>query len=300
VIGHSHGGNVLLGAMSDSIAERLCGVVCLSTPFLSVQRRPSRLLFNSIIVAFYFLSLSLALVVLCVIENALGVSLRINNYIMIPIFFYIDDVGKRLRRFCQAYIDGLEPLIRVPGSITSCRLLIVRSAADEATAALLSAQFARWLLQMFSKTFLEKIPDKLNLRLKQLFSPMSKFKIITLVVLSIYGSALAALFLDAQRLQVLGIGILVTFVGTPVILSLLFLLLSLCCAFCGLILMLPIGFDAMLASLLLEISAETTPSGIWTIYQANVSLSGPRLRHSSPQDEDICLKFIAEWMAQST
>ncbi len=62
IIAHSHGGNVALSALHDGyILDRVSGMVCLSTPFLSAQPRPhGRDLLLAILVTGYCLLFGLA------------------------------------------------------------------------------------------------------------------------------------------------------------------------------------------------------------------------------------------------
>jgi hypothetical protein len=64
LLGHSHGGNVILSALTERIAGRVTGVACLSTPFLHVVPRDyseAALAFTLAVPAGFFLLMGLVL-----------------------------------------------------------------------------------------------------------------------------------------------------------------------------------------------------------------------------------------------
>ena len=140
VIGHSHGGNVVLKALEDStISEHVEAVVCMSTPF--IVARPREFGDHSKFI------LGMAKVMWCLVAGALvawpvfavdgqheagwrGIATLLLALVGgLASWYAMSKVGAAWKR--RAYEWATTVTVRAPGSPT--RLLIVRPAADEAT-----------------------------------------------------------------------------------------------------------------------------------------------------------------------
>jgi alpha-beta hydrolase superfamily lysophospholipase len=140
VIAHSHAGNIVMYALRDAaLAGRLHGVVCLSTPFLHVRRRHLGAITNAAIVAAVVVTSWILVVTglewLTVEEDAAILSGLIAAAL----------IGYGLATGSRRESERLLRLLALPDTLaTPC--LIIRASGDEAGAALGMVRFLSWLV----------------------------------------------------------------------------------------------------------------------------------------------------------
>lgn len=141
IIAHSHGGNIAYYALQQDplLIEQISGIVSLSTPFLYVQpRSTSRIATFNLLAQLLLIQLIPALIGLLY----LNLSPLSNALLLISCLFpllIIRWVGTSFRKRCFDLTDRLKLPTLQPQ-------LIVRAAADEASAALGSCQVGIWLI----------------------------------------------------------------------------------------------------------------------------------------------------------
>jgi hypothetical protein len=157
VIGHSHAGNVILQAISDPATFKLVtGIVCLSTPFIHV--RPRR--WSAVASSFWklvFIPLIFTLLILPAYATDEGLKL-LQRSMLAPL-----PAAFRLLFGISAFIGLLQAVIALPDRLsrlqkefrdavdcpcylTHDQLLIVRTAADEASGFLEGLYVVTWLI----------------------------------------------------------------------------------------------------------------------------------------------------------
>lgn len=155
VIGHSHGGTVALYALEDNkTLVNVAGLICLSTPFISVNSAPlsgSLPSFFPILLASTF-AIVYALLLhprnLVTIFTSSLVTRDIAQYLNIACGFTLTYI--LIRQWLLAGERAAEDLDVTPDP--SVPLLIMRCSGDEASAALATSQFFTWLIRRFWQT----------------------------------------------------------------------------------------------------------------------------------------------------
>lgn len=283
VLGHSHGGNIILSALRDSfLAERVAGVACLSTPFVRVALRPwvkpnledgyetmSRIIFAT---PLFLTVMALAWFVFAMpSDGALPSSFPVAGMVMIAAIFCTVlvlfkksvsmSIWRRLYRSASSSAKALQQR-----DTTGVRLLVVRAVADEASTTLVLSQFVAWLAGNF---------DNLLVRLFGVgFS-------ITIV-------ASTGIAFRTGNLQSPAVGdAFVLFVGVLVALLLMSFALRALTA-------VPFGI-VTIATPLLDISAEAAPTGHCTILQLPTLHRG-RMNHGVPHADVQVATIVAEWL----
>jgi hypothetical protein len=317
IIAHSHGGNVALYAMRDDVLRNgVRGVVCLATPFIVARPR----LFGGDDAV---LPLAGATIIPMLIVWLLAA-------------WFIPTFGTRGTRellltamliigFIVAYVvllawkrfaARLVPMLRLPSDFPAKKLLLIRAVADEAGAGLAFVQFVS---QLNVRAY--HLLDRRRELLRDAFARWEKRR----------GSVIAAL--AAGVLTFTGLIVLLTTVLVPsvwsgvivivaagvlVVLPALMLarrsraaaapleLASYAILFgviCGLsVLLLPFGRHIAAASAFLDVTAEATPPGEWTVRllaQDPVPIKSGELRplqHSLLYDNDEAIGHICAWI----
>lgn len=319
LVGHSHGGFVALAALREAtLDERICGVACLSTPFLTARVRPmSRL-------AKVGLTVTPALLVAfglgqAVVHSPLGAIVDrhedlkgVFGLLMLVLaalaWYWTPRAVQRLsaRVFERMQLPKLAPH----------RLFIVRAPGDEASAALGAARilnFAvsriwdrasavlddairrgdvwleavgriRWPLHAFNVALV------LGAALIAVAGPKTTLSVATAnivcaVLLSIAGVSWG-LLLGASWGKIVGLLLLgVIAAPLPVLLALLAI---------------PFAPELAIISLVLDVSAEPTPPGIWTVRQLppepERAPEGATLMHSVAYQDAAAISALIEWM----
>lgn len=153
IVGHSHGGNVACYALRDGrIRTSVTGVVCLATPFVHVE---SRALSNELRMLVATVAVMTALLVPCrswslatgdpgVVGGAIGLFLLLGlvfgSIVWAVLRGWASDCTGRNLPYRRRVAADLKSALAFP-PIEPTRLLVVRGVSDEATAALVTAQF---------------------------------------------------------------------------------------------------------------------------------------------------------------
>jgi pimeloyl-ACP methyl ester carboxylesterase len=284
VLAHSHGGNVALKAleMNPKLEEQICGVGCLSTPFLIARLRdhgvsPERIsIVLSIIVVLiwlYYLWFSF------LIPPNFGLLLiaypvLITIVSSVIVFALAAFAVHAWREFAKA------TLIRMKCRVSSTlNLLILRTSLDEAGAALASMQ----MFQMVIDRILHVMNDFLNF--------FDGYESRTIVVPrlekypAILGHPLIVLWLFLMLFGIL-IRSLIYLIALPAYLFLIPLVT-------------PFGFELAIASYWLEVGTETTPPGAWLVRQLDAKGIGTQLTHTGVHSRDDAVEAIVRWINDS-
>jgi hypothetical protein len=319
LIAHSHGGNIALSALeSASMADRIAGVICLSTPFLQARTRdlggissialsaaPAFLLvWLGQLVQILYPPAGEPVVAVCVV-------LALIAAILAPRAFR--RIADRLQR---AFVSTSMPADRV---------LILRTPGDEAYAALATAHLVSWLI---GKAW--SIPGRALAgavqtveRWNTALATRNLIVIPATSLLLVSGGYLmfSEAFTSSTQVQAVGSTMMTTALTIFAIrlkgglygflLGLLFagLLTAPVPVLLGLA-ALPISPELALAAILLEVTAESTPPGSWNVRQlGGAELSGEAhaggapsaplryvMMHSLSYEHPLALETIGTWL----
>jgi hypothetical protein len=308
VIGHSHGGNIAFQAMRErSVAARIVGLACLSTPFLCVSPRELGPVGR---IALWWFPVVLALFCLAPVVKLFPSPIEdtVGGIALIIALGFGFLVSPRLTRFATTVADVLQYPDMPPS-----RVLIIRTFGDEASAALGAAHMISWIAELVWFT-------------------TSRFLGALLLTVETWRSVLARrwrLVAPACAL-LLGVAILPIAIATPpswleasgvfagVTLAILLAILSrggYVAAFLGALLIavlatpsflviailgIATGPELLIAALLFRVTAESTPpGGGWTVWQVP---KDPRnaahsafLMHSTTYQDEESLAIVAQW-----
>jgi Serine aminopeptidase, S33 len=311
VIGHSHGGNVAFQAMRERAVEaHIAGVVCLSTPFLCASPRnlgpvgriaiwgfPVVVLLCCLVPAIELLPVALQ-------SAAGGVAL----ILALALGFF---VSPWVTRFAGTVAEALH----YP-NVPPCKVLIVRSFGDEASAALGAAHMISWIAEIvWSSTsrFLGGLLATVEtwrsglIKRWRLLVPgcavLVGFAILSLATaesrswLDVSGMLAAAMIAILLAILVRG-GYIAALLGALLIAVLAtpsFLLIG--------ALGIATGPELLIAALLFRVTAESTPpGGGWTVWQVpqNPWNADQRafLMHSMTYNDDESLAIVSQWLAE--
>lgn len=338
VIGHSHGGSVALYAVSGSPLENdIDGLICLSTPFLHIRERSTKDYFGPIVlIDILVLSLYGSIFGITHIPgfHALGFGATMAVLLIPEILIGIGWNSLRNRWPYRAKL--ISSLMTIPKRINT-RIMIVRATADEASAVLISAQFATWLLRKaFSISWLPyKSADAWahknkiviwtrnvsNYIIPLLQRHSHRLTLYTIITFIFGGSlvALASFFPREFGDSVMGTGAviaacsLIWFFAYTIILILWMpaavallgltipgILLAVPLWFLSFVAFLPFGWDLAASTLWYEVSSESTPplDGQWPVEIIKTSSDGDdNLRHSVVYDDREAALLIACWIS---
>jgi hypothetical protein len=323
VISHSHGGNIVLKALEDDlIRSKISGVVCLSTPFLTVAARNfgSPIGFTS-----KWFHLGLAVIAAIFIDWRIAPLRRFSDYALSTGNSHLLATGFLLMFIAETWIAWL--VIVIPAElwrgraeefrttqtirpVSDLRLLVIRPPADEASGALTTTQFLAWLatglwqaialLQTLLRSALRKW--KTWSKRRKISSTLIAFGMFLLVLFT--GNALPALSRSEWYVW-LTILVLCALAGEIYVQMVIIILLAVATVIVGL-LVLPlitilsiavVPFSPLDAFLMgpLQIAAEATPVGRCEILQLP-STGGAGLMHSSTYENPVALEASAAWI----
>jgi hypothetical protein len=320
VIAHSHGGNVLLYAMEQSEAPKIASAVFLSTPFLHVAPRelgatlgPKMETLASLAVCVLIATSLYALPWLGVHDllsegsaEGLQAADRIRDFglyllTLLPFLLGVPFIKRAFRRISvSARKVAVE--LRLPERVTF-PTLIVRTAADEASTALATAQFLSTLVTRILRLILrvsphegdlERAPSAASRRAAVLFS-VSVF----LVIIGLFGSSSirseSILGWPVMLMLLLGAAVVsVTLAAsftTLVLAAITYALLALCTV--------PYGWRFALSSIGLQISAEATPPGFWRMAQIGLdarSLEDQKELNHATHSNTSAIHLVCHWL----
>jgi len=312
VIGHSHGGNIAFQALADPLVkERVAGVVCLSTPFLNAAPRElgpvgtTALRWLPSVIIFWTSVGILQLVLPTYAEGAAAVILvgSLATGFVAP------------RWISHVSASALESLAYP--TIDSSRVLIVRTAGDEASAALGATHFLSWSagrLWLTTSRLLGRTVETVE-RWRQ--SLMRYWMVTVPIILCAIVVSVATFLLwetpdDAPRwLRIsLGASFLVLLFGVGILARgglvaalagpWFFAAAAAPLLFLGAFVSMAVGPELIVAGLVLQVTAETTPPGQWQVCQINDPGRDDTLRgglmHSSSYQHPRALEMIARWI----
>jgi hypothetical protein len=332
VIAHSHGGNVALYAMDDiSLHDKIVGLACLATPFISVRERElgrNRAdLFNMSIAVLLFGILfwvgasihvegriKTAIIVACVIILSLGV------IGLFPPFLMQNALAR-----AQKLSNDLSPSLPKAG-----QLLIIRSPADEASGLIGIFQF---FSQVTMRLFfvVETVQARIDRLVKRWAQVGAKFWKINLAVATAASFLLlASAYEDAQQQTqpvVAWIMIIIAMIsffslaasffalvwalilklpGGPefmarnsmiIIAELVWYVIILL----SLLMVLPFGWQAALANFFLDVTVDSTPVGTWEVHLINpptgrhLDASAPPMMHAVHGNPEA-ISLLGDWI----
>jgi MFS family permease len=312
LVAHSHGGNIALYALRDPVVrERIAGVATLATPFLIARRRDlgaqGRSLFCVGFLGWGWLASAL-------IRRFMWPSAEWLPAILGTAFFMLLTVLVTwLWHRAGKVAEDLQLHAPAQG-----RLWIARMSGDEATAGLQTAQFAGTIVAQMQLSFV-----KANAWAEK--TGRNSWWISVWRVAG--GLAVAVLFwgvgtylgVDDRSAPVLWTFIIAIGIGGLIILWGLLLqaprvvvpfaagLVAPLAFALPILLVPPFGRAVAVYSFLLELSAEATPLGSWTVNQykpvlddAGSGLATPGLTHSRVYDQPDVLEDLVTWMIEPT
>jgi len=305
IIGHSHGGNVMLYATKDEkVAENVAGMVTMATPFIAVRRRklPGLVLFAFIAIALggmfeaflHFFGTRLTGIPVRPDQASLLVAILVSVWLVGTVIsallyrpagkaFGLGRLFTLLRRGkdVDAIVDEeLQRMKLTPDDEKTLqdryeKLLVARPIGDEASMSLIVSQFLSW--------FENRILTLLSSKVKRLFSGIGWFswiwKILLLLVLFVVATKVALpgslpwlmQSLDDSLRPLFGDHYFLRGLSTIVIIGagaviLLFGFLSLIAMIGLLVAGLAFGLDAMFWNHFVSTTAECSPPGAARVY----------------------------------
>jgi len=295
VVGHSHGGNIAVHALRDPwLAQRIDGLICLSTPFLTVIRRQ--------------------------VDGAMMLGIIFSPLLILAATFRNPYALVAGGAFCMALwyaLNKLGPFIldaTAYPSLDPRRVLLMRTVADEASAAIGIAYFISRLMgaisaiahgilmsgyqtvEQWRKSFVKR-PILLTL---------SVIAAITFVIQNTPNSApsteMHPVIQTTYALCVLYVGFVVAVVTTggtmtlivaPLLLAVMAVPFVMIAAVCGI----AVGPELCIVGILFHISAESTPPGHWHVWQITpTQIEGDiYLLHSMSYNDPRALRTIRKW-----
>jgi hypothetical protein len=328
LIGHSHGGNVALSAMSDpEIASGITGIVTMATPFIVARDRDigpeqsgylaAALLVLLIGAEYFFLrwlwsatqSFGACVVALILMGPLIGSAIL------------------AVARRWYGFASKLRLKLELP-KIARERLLVIRSPADEASTALLFGQF---LWQLSVRIFI--LFTRLFARVQTVATAAARWR-VTMGLLGALTTIGAIAFVVWSSLKRDGssealsaapsVAVALTVFFALAILALAFFFLSagkpagvvivprlLVAAliwplvlWLALLLWLPFGWQIAVGNILLDVTTETTPLGEWTVHHLDapsakeLGHNAPGLTHSLVYQNPRAFDLIANWIAK--
>ena len=282
LIGHSHGGTVVLYALRDAIAEaRVAGVICLGTPFLYARPRLGpfgwKCLTHGSGILFGLVGGAIALTLQVPGPPIARFLLRLALWAFVVAIAVIT---------VRAWIRGAERMrqrLALP-LIKQSRILIVRAPGDEALGVLGglrvmgAAMGLGWGVLAWPGGGLMRFAERLGR--------------------ASIGSGIGVIQRGATRLASLCLGFL-----AGAYLTVAGLILVPVAVLTSLILW-PVGLELVPFGLLLDVTIEPSPAGTWPVYwqprppasETSSSLTGRGLDHSSSYDDPRALETIVDWI----
>lgn len=303
LIGHSHGGNVILNSLTHSLISKVEGVVCLATPIL-IGRRRKLDAFPKVALA----GVPIILVgwTLLAILGLLGISdSGMEGALGLISIAGGAAVGIGINKWASSLVVDKD-LSFVP----SGKVIFVRALGDEASATLSSAHLIGWAMDKVLSA-----PSKLVVRwynrvgtarkfLTQHWhktlvafvlastgfvwsisrpSPPDGLTLLTFFISGIVGGALIFVFTQGG----LWVGGIVWLISAMFLLPMVLII--------GLLGLLTVGWEMALTSTVMQVTAEATPPGSWTVQQVSSSPDGS-MQHSAIYQDPDAIRIVVEWL----
>lgn len=339
LIAHSHGGNIaLLAAEEPEVRRSLSGIVCLSTPFLVLRRRWLGAAGELNMIASLF-ALLLAPAVYAEYRSGLltwldqrfspgTTSAKASSIVLLLTLVSAIVLGERLYRLLRGKAERFQRTNSA--RCKSVPLLLVRTAADEASGALGTIQFFAWLttrlwltmarllhypalgLAWVGIVYAEKVEPVRRSLAKW---GCTAFAILVTASFALYAFTSNTLWDNLAGWLVIALlaFVFLVIVPLPAYLAvlpamILFLAGALLLVPLTLLLTLPLlafGPEFAIANLFLDVSAEATPPGTWTVHQlpdrgGDAALDQSGLMHSAAYEDERAIRLIARWMRGDT
>jgi hypothetical protein len=269
IIAHSHGGNVALYALRDpELCQRISGLVCLATPFFHVRQRwlgklGKRYLRGAAIMAIYsplYLIKRIALpryapVLPSWLDNSIFILMTLLSVILgLFLFSRSEMLGKAIKKNLES------------PDLERNQLLILRASGDEASGVLIASQFTSWLITrvwLKATSLSVRFDHVLQKHLRNVYQRFRLVLFLALLSFDIYGVVMirrhfagwpVTLFNNA----ILAVGIIISIAVLPEM-TLLFFAIPIA------LVSLPFS-PGTLAYFWLEVNAEQSPPGTWTVH----------------------------------
>jgi pimeloyl-ACP methyl ester carboxylesterase len=324
IVSHSHGGAVALrAAVKSGVLDRIAGIVCMATPFLVARDRDlgrgRTETYVGIILAAAFGGPPILDALLAPLPWSDTLRFIVKGAVLMAV---IMTVMLSVQKWQAAAQRLLERLTFDP--IDPRKVLIVRTPADEASGFLIVGQFVSQLtvrVYLGAQRLVAQVEAAAHVLSRRRwvltglavgeFVVMFLFLIAfaeasnrglapwlaTLGLAGFYVSVIALIFTVVLFVPGYGVPgvttpfrILVSFLTWPTI------------AILSLFLALPFGWEVALANILLDVTAETTPTGSWTVHMfpaptaKELDTDAVPLMHSVVYENPRALAFIAKWI----
>ena len=302
IIAHSHGGNIALQSMSDQdVSRRVSGVICLSTPFLTITPRQlgpvgrTVLWWVPLVIVFY---------------GGIGllrlVSPRANEAWEVLLFVAGVLCGIAVYRAMPRAADWLVKAIQYP-VVDPSKVLIVRAPADEASAALSTTYLLSWFAGMLwrgTTRFLEETAATVD-RWGEWILRYGWWSLsvgLSCVALAVYRIAVASdptaavivlVLLPLTMIAAVTRGGYVAFILGRLFLAAIVTPMVVVIALVGM----AIGPELVLAGLLFQVTAEPVPPGRWTVFQVDVG-EASHLMHSASYRHPAALLVVSRFIEE--
>lgn len=339
VVGHSHGGNIILWALRRCVlAQRIAGVACLSTPFLRVQRRsygrrgwqPLLTLPVAMLIIGALIGWWINRHFLLVNMPWLGLLLFL-LLVFFPLLLFAILRPRVLRRAAE-----LESMAGFP-LIAPERLCLIRHTGDEALTGLSGAAFFSWITTTIigwadnvAAAFVRYLSPAVwsQKRFDAWFRTVGILLVIGILLIFLGANISDPQFdfesMDWRKWTGFGIGAmgslmfllscaamviaLFAYLGKEGIMRRSSELIRLMGISIAVILAMPLlavlampfGPEGLMLGLLLEIVPEATPPGTWQITLLEGKAIDTALRHSAAYNDPEALKRLVQWMKALT
>jgi pimeloyl-ACP methyl ester carboxylesterase len=313
VVAHSHGGNVAFQALADPLLnERIGGLVCLSTPFLTATRRDLgpvggiALWWLPVLVIFYGGTFAL--------QQATPSSVDTLGPVLLAVAVASGFLTSRvLRRFATSVLESLQYPAGEPS-----KTLILRAAGDEASAALAATHILSWVtgrLWLITSHALGRTLDTVE-RWREL---LTRHRLTTALVAACLALVCVVALVRLSTSDPLWLQRVLLLPGVLLLLMVAILFRGgLAAAFLGrmlfgaiaapfllliAILGVSLGPELLVAGLLFQVTAEATPPGRWVVWQVAASAddtderASTGLMHSASYQNPKALEILEAWFA---
>lgn len=303
VIGHSHGGSVALSSLNSTLADKICGMICLATPVLMGQPRKYDpftkyvLFFVPSVLLVFFAVIIVNLVGLA--DSDAGVPLGVLGAIALGLF---------APKLITKWVSTLKFVANV---LPEKKIIFIRAAADEASAVLDTAHFFSWVLDKLwtSPTRVlwnahRRVEGWRNLLIQHWKAALLIVGAATIIIAlcawqgeGTYSNilVLVSVGIVAIMFALWARGNFFTWLVVAVFASILMIPMCLVLAALGLV----IGPEMAVAAALMEITVEPTPAGTWTLVQLGfdpLRKGRSGLAHSSVYEDARAIRIVCEWL----
>ena len=319
VIGHSHGGNVILRTLASApFRDRIAGVVCLSTPFLVARARdlgkdPWKHIIGAVIGP-----ILLATWIGVRAPSATGWMELLKFTALVLLLSLAAGIAATVLRRWRLYSDELLKDLQSP-VFDADKTLIIRSPGDEASGGLDFLQLiTRMTVGLWVRTM--SLYERLEAAAKRAVHRRMKMAGMAAAVAFLYfGFITAMIFLNRMNSPLGYAGIIVlawalleaSFLALGWAEGAAFPFLVLAAAVMWPItimlsvLLLGFGWEVALANILLDVTAETTPTGSWRVHlldpptSADLGQDVVPLMHSVVYENPQVFRLVGDWIANA-